>query len=257
MVCIYAGWVTSPTAAATATATPILEIGRFWMLDHDTVVRGAELGMNQKFSFWVHGRAGVLGDVHADVAAAAIAFMAPQKVAELWDGNAPAGLTPRQRSDEYAAAAGRWADRVFADVSAEDLERTTALAARVALSADPSLGVLFAGWRHITLPSTPAGAAVVALNAVRELRGAAHIIAVHAVGLGPHGAIMSTEDPDRGGIAGAERFGWGDPHPVPDPEKRSNSEMLTTLMASHAFDGLTESERGEFVELVSSLRSLC
>jgi hypothetical protein len=249
--------VTSPTTAATATATPILEIGRFWMLDHDTIVRGAELGMDKKFSFWVHGRAGVLGNVHADVAAAAIAFMAPARVAELWNDNAPAGLTPRQRSDEYAAAAGRWADRVFADVPATDLERTTALAARIALSTDPSLGVLFAGWRNITLPVTPAGAAAVALNAIRELRGAAHIIAVHAVGLGPHGAIMSTEDPTRGGRAGAERFGWGDPHPIADPEKRSNAEMLTTLMSSHSFDSLTEAERGEFVELVNVLRSLC
>ncbi|MFW2381024.1 MAG: helix-turn-helix domain-containing protein [Acidimicrobiales bacterium] len=248
--------MTSPTAAANATATPIHEIGRAWMLDHDTVVRGAELGMDQKFSFWLHGRAGVLGDVHADVVAAAIAFMAPDKVAELWDGNAPANLPPRRRSDEYAAAAGRWGDRVFADVAAEDLERTTTLAARVALSADPSLGVLFAGWRNITLPSTPAGAAVIALNALRELRGAAHIIAVHAVGLGPHGAIMSTEDSVRGGVAGAERFGWGHPHPVPDPEKRANSEMLTTLMASHSYDSLTEAERTEFVDLVTVLRSL-
>lgn len=249
--------MTSPTAAANATAAPILEIGRFWMMDEDTAARGAELGMDQPFSFWVHGRAGVLGDVHADVAAAAIGFVAKGMVADLWTGNAPEGLSPQQRSVEYALAAGRWADATFADIAAQDLDRVTELSARVALMADPSLGVLFAGWRQITLPPTPAGAAAVALNTVREMRGGAHLIATHAVGLGPHGAIVSRDHATLGGIAGAERYGWGDPHPSPDAEKLANAEMLTTLMASHPFDVLSESERGEYVELVAKLRDAC
>ncbi len=224
-------------------------------MDDETSAAGAELGMDKPFSFWVHGRAGVLGDVHADVAASAIAFVAADMVSDLWNGNAP-DIAPQDRSQAFAAAAGRWADRVFADVDAGDLERITELSARVVLMADPSLGVLFAGWRQITLPPSPAGAAVVALNTMREMRGAAHIIAVHAVGLGPHGAIMSTDDPVRGGVPGAERFGWGDPHPAPDSEKRANAEMLTTLMASHPFDVLSESERGEYADLVAQLRSL-
>lgn len=249
--------MTSPTAAANATATPILEIGRFWMLDEQTAARGDELGMDQPFSFWIHGRAGVLGDVHSDVAAAAIGFVAKEMVADLWHGNAPEGLTPQQRSQEYALAAGQWADATFADIPSPDLDRVTELSARVALLADPSLGVLFAGWRQITLPSTPAGAAAVALNTMREMRGGAHLIATHAVGLGPHGAIVSRDHATLGGIAGAERYGWGDPHPSPDTEKLANAEMLTTLMASHPFDILSESERGEYVELVGQLREAC
>ncbi len=254
---IYAEPVTSPTAAANATATPILEIGRFWMLDDETAARGAELGMDQPFSFWIHGRAGVLGDVHSDVAAAAIGFVAGDMVGRLWTENVPAGLTPQQRSAEYALAAGRWADRTFADIASSDLERVTELSARVALLADPSLGVLFAGWRQITLPPTPAGAAAVALNTMREMRGGAHLIATHAVGLGPHGAIVSRDHATLGGVAGAERYGWADPHPSPDREKLANAEMLTTLMASHPFDVLSESERSEYVELVAQLREAC
>ncbi len=251
----YPRAVTSPTAVASAVAVPIVEIGRAWMVADQTLARGAELGMTEPLSFWVHGRAGVLGDVDADVAAAGIAFMASTRVRELWEGNAPAGLTPRERAAEYAAAAGRWADETFADVETAALERVTELSAHVALAADPSLGTLFAGWRRIELPPTPAGAAVVAINAIREMRGAAHIIAVHAVGLGPHGAIMSTDDPVRGGLAGAERFGWSDPHPAADSEKRANAELLTTLMASHPFDVLAEDDRSEYVELISGLRA--
>ncbi len=247
--------MTSPTAVASAVAIPIVEIGRAWMVADQTLARGAELGMTEPLSFWVHGRAGVLGDVDADVAAAGIAFMASKRVRELWEGNVPAGLAPRERAAEYAAAAGRWADETFADVETAALERITQLSAHVALAADPSLGTLFAGWRRIQLPPTPAGAAVVAINAIREMRGAAHIIAVHAVGLGPHGAIMSTDDPVRGGLAGAERFGWSDPHPGADSEKRANAELLTTLMTSHPFDVIGEDERSEYVELISGLRA--
>lgn len=225
------------------------------MVADETLARGSELGMTEPLSFWVHGRAGVLGDVDADVVAAALAFMAGERVRQLWEGNAPAGLTPRHRAAEYAATAGRWADETFADVATVKLGRVTELSAQVALAADPSLGTLFAGWRQIKLPPTPAGAAIVALNVIRELRGAAHVIAVHAVGLGPHGAIMSTEDPVRGGLAGAERFGWNGPHPVADSEKRANAELLTTLMASHPFDALTEDERIEYLELISELRA--
>ncbi len=226
------------------------------MVSPVTEARGAELGMDLPLSYWVHGRAGVLGEVDADVAAAAIAFADPMWVRERWEQNNPAGLSPQKRAAEYVASAGRWADEAFADIASAMLYRVTELSAQVALTADASLGVLFAGWRRIEIPDTPAGAAVIAVNAVRELRGGAHIIAVHAVGLGPHAAIVSTDDPVRGGHSGANRFGWRAPHPAPDPEKRANAEMLTTLMTSHAFDILTEAERGEYVELIQELHAV-
>lgn len=227
------------------------------MLDEATVAHGADLGMDRFLSFWLHGRAGILGQVDADVVAAAVGFVSPPMVRDLWEQNAPDGLPPHDRAKEYAICAGRWADRVWADVPTVDLERVTELAARVVLLADPSIGVLFAGWRRMELPPTPAGAAAVALNALRELRGGAHLIAVHAVGLGPHGAIVSTDDPVRGGHAGARRFGWSEPHPVADTDKRADAELLTTLIASHPFDRLGERERSELVELIAGLRTRC
>ncbi len=226
------------------------------MLAESTIQRGALLGMDDFLSFWLHGRSGILGEVDADVVSAAVGFVSPTMVRNLWEGNAPDGLAPAQRSKEYVDACARWADDAFADIPTADLQRVTELTARVVLSADASLGVLFAGWRRIELPVDPAGAAAVALNVLRELRGGVHLIAVHAVGLGPHGAIVSTDDPIRGGVAGAVRFGWGEPHPVADPEKRASAEMLTTLIASHPLDVLSGAERGELVELVAGLRAV-
>ncbi len=247
--------MTSPTAAAGALALPVLEIGRAWMLADSTIERGALLGVDSFPTLWLHGRAGVLGEVDADVVAAAVGFVSSSMVRDLWEGNAPEGLSPAERSKEYVDACARWAEDAFADIPTADLQRVTELTARVVLLADASLGVLFAGWRRIELPVDPTGAAAVALNVLREMRGGAHLIAVHAVGLGPHGAIVSSDDPVRGGVAGAVRYGWGEPHPAADPEKRASAEMLTTLIASHPLDVLTGAERTELVELVTSLRA--
>jgi hypothetical protein len=225
------------------------------MLAESTIERGVRLGVDSFPTLWLHGRAGVLGEVDADVVAAAVGFVAPTMVRNLWEDNAPEGLSPAERTKEYVGACARWAERAFADVPTADLQRITELTARVVLSADASLGVLFAGWRRLELPVDPAGAAAVALNVLREMRGGAHLIAVHAVGLGPHGAIVSSDDPVRGGVSGAVRYGWGEPHPVADPEKRASAEMLTTLIASHPLDVLTETERAEFVELITGLRA--
>lgn len=236
------------------TAVPILELGRGWMADPGTASRSSELGLEPPFGFWVNGRAGVLGDVHPDVAAAAIGFMAPQLVGELWTGR-PAGLSPLQATTAYAEAAAAWGRETLAAIEDEALVRLTELSDRVTGAALPSCGVLFAGWRGLPKPADPAGAATVALNVLRELRGGAHLSAVHAVGLGPHGAIIAADDPVRGGEAGAQRFGWVDPHPAPDVARRAEAERLTTVICRPAYEALVGHERAEFVELVSRARS--
>ena len=235
------------------TAVPILEYGRGWMLHADTIARSAELGLDGPFGFWVNGRAGVLGDADADVAAAAIGFMAPAMVRHHWE--TPTDLTRRGLSAEYAASAAAWGRNVLADVPDADLDRVTELCDRIADAALPSTGALFAGWRSVERPDDAAGRVTVALNVVRELRGGAHLSAVHAVGLGPHGAIMSTDDPVRGGAPGAERFGWSDPHPTPDPAARAEAERLTSAACRSAFETLTQDERADFVRLVTAVRS--
>jgi len=236
------------------TATPILEIGRTWMLDDRTVARSAELGLDGPFGFWTLGRAGVLGDVDADLAAAAIGFMAPKRVRHFWESR-PAGTDPRAVTDEYANAGATWAREALADVSSARLERLVDLSRRVIGEAQPSTGMLFAGWRLVGVPSDPSGATAVVLNTLRELRGGAHLSAVHAVGLGPLGAIMSTEDPVRGGESWASTFGWEAPLPARDPVRRRDAEEMTTMICRGAYSCLSADEGNEFVDLVSEVRS--
>ena len=237
-----------------ATAVPILEFGRGWMMDPETASRAAELGLEKGFSFWVNGRAGVLADADADVAAAAIGFMAPDSVREYWEGR-PAGLSGPRAAAAYADAAAAWGRRVLADVDDAATERLADLCDKVAAAALASTGVLFAGWRAMARPDDGPGRATVALNVLRELRGGAHLSAVQAVGLGPHGAIMSADDPVRGGAAGAERFGWPAPHPPADAASRREAERLTSGICRPGYGALEASERVEFVDLVTLVRA--
>jgi hypothetical protein len=242
------------TSVADAVAGPVLEYGRGWMMADATGARAEELGFTARFGLWVNGRAGVLGDVDADVAAAAIGFMAPGAVRSFWEAR-PAGLSPIDAAVAYADAAAAWGREVLADVPTADLERLADLTDRVAAAASPSIGVLFAGWRALPRPPDPAGRVTVVLNVLREMRGGAHLSAVNAVGLGPHGAIVSTDDPVRGGVAGATRFGWPEPHPAGDADRRVAAERMTTVICAPAFEAIDEAEQDEFIGLVRAARA--
>lgn len=237
-----------------ATAIPILEFGRGWMISKLSAERAAEIGLAPGFGFWVNGRAGAMGEVQADVAAAAIGFMDPAMVRELWTIR-PDGMSSRDIATAYAMMAADWGRPALASMSDSDLEELVGLCDKVADAALPSSGALFAGWRTVDRPGDPAGDACVALNVLRELRGGAHLSAVHAVGLGPHGSIMSVDDPVRGGNAGAERFGWTEPHPAGDATLRAEAEQMTDEICRPAFDVLDAQERNRFVALVGQARA--
>ena len=244
----------NPAETSTATAIPILEFGRGWMLDAGTGERAVELGLAPGFGFWVLGRAGALGDISPEGAAASIGFMTPALVSQNWAQKGD--RSPRDFALEYAAVAAAWGRRTLAAVDPARLARLQVLANRVAEATPASVGALFAGWRTIPQPDDPAGGATVALNVLREMRGGAHLAAVHAAGLTPHHAVVSfTADPIRGGAAGAERFGWPAPHPEPDEAARARAEEFTTVICAPSFAALDPAERTEFVDLVLEARA--
>ena len=236
------------------TAKPVLEIGRTWMMDPATAARAAELDLHGPFAFWTSGRAGALGDVDADIIAGAIGFMAPSQIRSYWEAR-PTDVSPMAFTEAFAEAAAAWGRDAFTSLTEAELRRLTDLCNTIAGAAQPSTGLLFTAWRNLTQPEDAAGAATVALNVLRELRGGAHLSAVQAVGLGPHGAIMSTEDPIRGGAPWAERFGWSAPHPTPDTARRAEAETLTTRICRHAYDVLSDAELAEYTALVITARA--
>ncbi len=219
-----------------------------------TAARSAEFGLEGPFGFWVTGRAGFLGGVDADVAAAAIGFMDPAMVRRYWDGR-PDGIDPRELNAAYVEAGAAFGREALADIADEDLVTLTDLCDKIATAANPSVGVLFAGWRGLERPADPAGAATIALNVLREHRGGAHLSAVLAVGIGAQGAILAAADQIRGGPAGAERFGWPTPHPEPDFDRRAEAERLTTVICRPAYTSLDAAELARFADLVGQARA--
>ncbi len=245
----------TPAEVSQATSVPILELGRAWMSAPATAERAAQLGFTEPFGFWVSGRAGALGDVSGAVAASAIGFLAPTMVQRCWE-NRPSGLSAIDAANEFLNVAAAWGRGAFASVAESDLTRLIELAERVAEAALPSVGPLFTGWRDLDRPDDPAGRATVVLNVLREMRGGAHLQAIQAAGLSPHGALMSfVDDPIRGGVNGAERFGWVAPHPDPDVAARAEAERMTTVICEPAYSVLDEDEGREFMALIGEVRS--
>jgi hypothetical protein len=236
-----------------ATRTPILEFTRGWMVGPLTAELVPELGLDAGFGPWVCGRAGVLGEVAADVAAAGIGFMHPAAVRRYWE-HRPAGLTGEAVAARYIACAYRWAPEALAALPSDDLDQLDRLGRVVIDAALPSVGLLFAGWRRVAPPREPACRVALTLHVLRELRGGAHLSAVHAAGLGPLGSIMAS-DPPRGGVEWAGALGWPGPYPTADPAARAEAERLTTVICEPAYDALAAEDRQRFVDLVLAARA--
>jgi len=246
----------STIETAEATGKPILEYGRAWMMAPGTAAKAGELGLVEvgRFGFWANGRAGVLGDVDASVAAAAIGFMAPDAVARYW-GARRDGLGAWDCALAWFGCAAEGGSATLASMPADRVARLNQLARTIVDAADPSFGALFAGSALIPMTGDAAADATINLNVLRELRGGAHLSACHAAGLGPHGTIMSTDDPVRGGVPWSEGFGWTAPHPEPNHAARQQVEEMTTVATARAFECLTPAERGEFAALVAEARA--
>lgn len=233
-----------------ATGIAVHTVGTTWMRSPATAARGEEIGLIG-LAYWAAGRGGVLGDVDADVAAAAFGFVHPVTFRVLWDCR-PAGLAPLEATRHYARAGVVWAEQRWADLDHVELTELAVLAEAVAAGSWPTVGALFAGWRAVQLPRlSPAARLVLALQVLREHRGGAHLIAVQASGLEPVDAILAAPT-DRGGPARAESFGWNGSNadPADVAVRRAQAEDLTDRVAARAYEALDGRQRARFVELI-------
>ncbi|WP_240942172.1 SCO6745 family protein [Planosporangium thailandense] len=241
----------TPEQTAAAVKSAVLELGGAFWHDPRTTRKARQLGLTG-WAFYVAGRAGALGDVHADVAAAAMGFIAPDAVRDGWDA-ALRVASPREIAGHSAAECGRWGRENLE--SFYGLPRLLGLAERVAVDADPTGMPLFAAWRAMPVPEGGPGArAAVLLHLLREHRCGAHVQAVRASDLTPLEAIVAGPD----GESGATEFGWRPPYPAYAPlvRKRAWAEALTDRIAGGAYRVLTSEERRELVDLLDAARKL-
>lgn len=233
-------------AAAVATAKAVGGVGAGFMLDGATYKRGAELGF-QGLDFYAAGRGGVLGDVDADVVAAAFAFFEPAYVRSQWELGRTV-MPAAEAAAAWATVCAEWAEAHVADDV--DAERAAALLDKVVDGARPACAAIFSGWRALPVPTAPKAHAAHQMNALRELRHGLHSAAVVANGLTPHQALSIN------GPGMAPIFGWPDLADVEGLQPRwEAAEAATDVAIAHAFDALDEPERAEAVELVTQLHA--
>jgi hypothetical protein len=236
---------------------PIQQFVRGWMTGAPTDQLADRLGMQSGFDVWIVGRAGVLGDCDADVAAAGLAFLAPQRVRAAWE-SLPDGLTHRQVADAYTELCCQWGTGELARFDRTRMTRLDELGRRIADAADGSLGTVFAGWRAQPRPDDVNARVALTMHVLRELRGGAHIIAVNACGITPLDAVLaSPAPPPRSGPVWAEHLGWRGPFADPSAARdaRAEAERLTSRMLVPSYGSIGDEALDEFAELVETTRN--
>ncbi len=226
---------------------PIGHLGGHWMLHPEVMEPCRAAGYPNGYVYYGAGRGGVLGDVDADVVAAAFGFFEPALVRRMWEaGIAVEGAAAA--AARYGAACaqfGRTRLQGFADVV-----RVAELAEKVALGADATALPLFAGWRRQPLPDDLAGRAYFLMHVLREMRGGAHVVAVVASGLAPRDAVLAG-----GGADMAKLFGWPEPYIDPAGIDKQPAESLTDTIVSRLYSSvLSKDEVAELAVLVSAMR---
>ena len=224
------------------------DVGTAWMIHEDTRRRAEEHGHGKLQPFYFVGRGGVLGDVDADVVVAAFGWWNPSYVRLMWErGLAVAGA--RESAQRYQQACAAWAEDHLAGF--EHADRLSELAERVVDTAEPSGLPLFAGWRAEPRAEGGVARTLQLVHVLREWRGAVHLVATTAAGLGPLEAILTNE-----GEQQARFFGWRDE--LPDcahlKERHVQAQEITDrLIAAEYERALSPAERAEFADLVARL----
>lgn len=236
---------------------PIQQFVRGWMTGPLTERLAVDLGMQSETDLWIVGRAGVLGDGDADVAAAGLGFLSPERVRAAWE-SLPDGLTHRQVADAYAALCCRWGATELAKFDGARMARLDELGRAIADAADASIGAVFAGWRAQPQPDDVNARVALTVHVLRELRGGAHIIAVNACGITPLQAVLaSPAPPPRSGPIWAEHLGWSGPFSDAGAarEPRVEAERLTSKIIAPIYASIGESALDDFAELIESTRN--
>ena len=242
--------MTSTAESVSSLAAPVGDIGGRWMLDREVLGPCKTFGYPNRYAYYFAGRAGVLGDVDADVVCAGLGFFDPSLVRKMWEaGIAVEGA--RAAAARYGAACAQWGRLRLAGF--DGAARQADLIRHVIDSVDPAGLPLFAGWRAEPRPDDRAGLAYFVTHVLRELRCAVHINAVVFTGIAPRDAMLVAD-----GEGTAQQFGWTSPFPEVSHlvGLRAETEEITDRIMTRFFDqALNNDESAELLDLVLAMKA--
>jgi hypothetical protein len=227
----------------------VQELGGVFMFSREAKAYGAELGVDGFIGPYMRGRAGVLGDVDADVVTAAVGFFPADTVRSAWES---VPCSAAKAAEGYARVAQEFGRRKLAGFAAPG--RLAELLKAVVDNADVAGVPLFAGWRAMPLPEDAPAQVLQLTHTLRELRGGLHFLAVYAGGLSPLEAVLIGGSPLSDGPGQARFYGWEEPFPEVTDELRARwneAEEVTDALITPAFDVLGASEGEELVALMT------
>jgi len=238
----------TPDEIAAATAKTVSRLTSAYMTDMDTFVFAEGQGF-QGIDFYFGGRLGVLGEVPADVAAAAITFFNPEVVHAAWEGSGKV-MSREAAAAAFAGQALAWSDRHLAD-DALDYGRLADLATSIVDAASPASAPIFAGWRQLPVPTgNEKHRAIHQVNALRELRMARHGAAIVASGITVQDAVQH-KTPVMMGI-----YGWPERELAEDIGPRWDAaEALTDRATGADYAVLEGDDVDDFVRLCGEVRA--
>lgn len=230
-----------------AVKSEIQNIGGAFMFSREAKAFGAATGVDGFIGSYTRGRGSVLGEVDADVVAAAFGFFEPDTVRAAW---ASVSMPVAEAAAGYLAACQDFGRRKLAGF--ESAERLAELLQVVVDAAEVAGVSLFAGWRAMPLAADAPGRVLQLIHCLRELRGGLHLMAVRASGLSPFEAALIGGSPRADGPTQARLFGWGDRVDATEVtaalrERWAAAEALTDELIAPAFAGLDEQSAKELV----------
>jgi hypothetical protein len=229
-----------------ATSAPLNLVGAAFYFAPDTRAAAKEQFGLDGFRNYFLGRGGVLGDVDADVVAAAFGYFEPGLIRNLWASGVEriAPRTPRDVARAFIAAGHEFGRAHFAGI--DGLAEFADAAATVTGSVEPAALPLFAGVRAEPVPTDPPAAALHQAMVLRELRGSVHLVAVVASGLTTAVAHAIKRPAD------TEMFGYAsDAAEAVTAEQRAaweRAEQLTDELLVPAYSGLSDAQGAALVD---------
>ncbi|WP_040813138.1 SCO6745 family protein [Nocardia concava] len=242
-------------SVASAVKDQIQQIGGGFFFSREARAFADSTGVPGFMPGYTRGRAGVLGDVDADVVTAAFGFFPADSVRQAWEATAstPAAVG----AAGYLKACQDFGRRKLAGF--EDGERLAELLQRVVEAASPVGVPLFAGWRALPRAEDAPGLVLQLIQTLRELRGGLHLVGVLASGLSPLQAVLIAGSPLASGPDQARNYGWPEPFDEVTADLKGRwmqAESITDELIAHAFAGLDDKEAEELTTLLNACHTV-
>jgi hypothetical protein len=243
---------------ARSTRAALVDTGGRFMTAPEMDAAGHRVGLPGPVLYF-RGRIGVLGEVTATVASAALGIFPPPVIQAVWQQTE--ALAAVVAVSAYMSACHEWGRHHLRDLS--DAGALVAAAERIVDGADVSALLLIAAWRERPRAEDLAARTAQAIMLLRELRGGLHFCALRTEGLEVPIAVLA--DPS-GGPDRLRRTAWSAEaadalqaraDAVPELHARwQRAEAATDAALARCAEALSPAERGRLSNLLSGAEQI-